>query len=141
MNILLVEDDPGDVRLMREAFETTEAETTLRVVTTGEDALECLRRQGEYEQAPFPDMVLLDLDLPGKSGCELLETIREDAKLRCLPVIVLTISDANEDIAKCYAAGANAYLTKPTDPDDFSDVVAAVESFWIKRAQLPPIPE
>lgn len=137
--ILLVEDNPGDVRLLQEAFKTAEAKTSLSIVNTGEDAIDFLKQQGEYEQADLPDIVLLDLDLPQKGGCEVLEIIRDESPLQGLPVLMLTVSSDNEDIARCYEADANAYLTKPTDPTEFSEIVKAIEEFWLQRVRLPPI--
>jgi CheY-like chemotaxis protein len=140
LKILLVEDNPGDVRLTQEAFKTTERETTLRILTTGDDAVDFLTPRGSHEMSTRPDLVLLDLNLPGKDGCEVLETIRNTSTIHHLPVIMLTSSTADEDIAKCYTACANAYLTKPTDPDEFAEVVDAIEQFWFEQVQLPPVP-
>ncbi|RQG86194.1 response regulator [Natrarchaeobius halalkaliphilus] len=139
LQILLVEDNPGDARLTREAFKETDCETTLHVVTTGDDTLDFLTQQGAYESASLPDLVLLDLNLPGKDGCDVLEAIRDDPQLRPLPVIMLKSSGASEDIARCYNAQANAYLTKPADPAEFTALVEAVEQFRFKQVQLPPL--
>jgi len=141
LDILLVEDNPGDARLTQEAFKEIDCETTIHIVTNGDDALKFLTQQGAYESASLPDFVLLDLNLPGKDGCDVLEAIRNDSQLRPLPVIMLTSSGASEDIARCYNARANAYLTKPTDPAEFIMLAEAVERFWFKRVQLPPISE
>ncbi len=139
VEILLAEDNPGDVRLLREAFEVTRIETTFHVVNTGEDAEDFLKGRGDHEGASLPDIVLLDLNLPGKDGYDVLEVIREDERLQSLPVLILTSSTAEEDVRRCYAADANAYLTKPTGMEDFQDVVRAVERFWFRQARLPPV--
>lgn len=135
--ILLIEDNPGDARLTQEACKETDCETTIHVVTNGDDALTFLTQQGAYESAPLPDVVLLDLDLPGKDGCAVLEAIRDDPQLSPVPVIMLTSSSACEDIARCYDARANAYLTKPTDLADFITLMKAIERFWFEQVQLP----
>jgi CheY-like chemotaxis protein len=140
LEILLVEDNPGDARLTQEAFKMTERETTLHFVTDGDDAVDFLNQQGSHEMSLLPDLVLLDLNLPGRDGCEVLEAIRTTSQIQYLPVIMLTSSTADEDIAKCYTARANAYLTKPTDPDVFVEVVDAIEQFWFEQVQLPPVP-
>lgn len=137
--VLLVEDNPGDARLMREAFETVEAETTLHTVDTADDALDFLRRRVDDDSLPLPDLVLLDLKLPGKDGSEVLESVRNDPQLRLLPVIVLTSSEDSEDIERCYDAQANAYLTKPVDADEFDSLVNTVERFWFGQVRLPPV--
>lgn len=139
VEILHVEDSPGDARLTQEAFKETDGEMTLHVVPNGDTALDFLTQQGAYESASLPDLVLLDLDLPGKDGCDVLEAIRDDPQLRRLPVIMLTGSEDSEDIARCYNAQANAYLTKPTDPAEFTALAEAVEQFWLKQVQLPPL--
>lgn len=138
IDILLVEDNPGDVRLIQEAFKTTDRETTLHAITDGDDAMEFLTQQTTEDS--LPDLVLLDLNLPGKSGCEILRTIRDEPQLQHLPVIMLTSSRANEDVTRCYETGANAYLTKPDDMAAFSSLVETVERFWFERARLPPVP-
>lgn len=138
INILLVEDNPGDVRLIQEAFKLVEQEVTLQVVSNGDDAVHFLMQQTTDDT--FPRLVLLDLNLPGRDGCEVLEAIRDDPQLNPLPVIVITSSEADEDIARSYNARANAYLTKPTDPGEFIALVQRIERFWLNQAQLPPIP-
>lgn len=138
IDVLLVEDNPGDVRLTREAFETTDTETTLHHVTDGDAALDYLSVGDTADSGSAPDLVLLDLDLPGTDGYEILEAIREDARLQYLPVIVLTSSDADEDVSRCYRANANAYVTKPTDCDEFTRMVEAFDQFWFQQVRLPP---
>lgn len=135
--ILLVEDNPGDVRLTKEAFEHGRIENDLHVVTDGVDALEFLHQRGGYDDAPRPDLVLLDLNLPRKNGDEVLEELKADPDLRSIPVIVLTSSKAEEDIARSYDLHANAYLTKPVDPEEFIDTVRAFEEFWLSLVRLP----
>ncbi|WP_306060542.1 response regulator [Natronococcus wangiae] len=136
VDILLVEDNPGDVRLIQEAFKETEIEQTHQVFTNGEDALDFLLESNECSP---PDLVFLDLNLPGKDGCEILETIRDDSQLERLPVIILTSSEDSDDVERCYRANANAYLTKPTDLDELVSVVKSVEQFWAEHVQLPLI--
>ncbi|OLZ41791.1 two-component system response regulator [Natrinema saccharevitans] len=136
--ILLVEDNPGDVRLTKEAFEQGRIENDLSVVSNGAEALDYLSRRGEYADAPRPDLILLDLNLPGKDGEDVLEDLKDDPKLRSIPVIVLTSSRAEEDIAQSYELHANAYLTKPVDPDEFIETVRAFEKFWFSVVRLPP---
>ncbi|AFO59186.1 MULTISPECIES: response regulator [Natrinema] len=136
--ILLVEDNPGDVRLTKEAFKQGRIENDLHVVSDGTEALDFLGRQGPYTDAPRPDLVLLDLNLPGKDGAEVLEELKADPVLRSIPVIVLTSSRAEEDVVKSYELHANAYLTKPVDPDEFIETVRAFEKFWFSVVRLPP---
>ncbi|MFP8953900.1 response regulator [Natrialbaceae archaeon A-arb3/5] len=135
--ILLVEDNPGDVRLTEEAFKQGRIENDLHVVTDGNEALEFLSQQGDYEDVPRPDLILLDLNLPRTDGEEVLETLKHDSSLRSIPVIVLTSSRAEEDIARSYELHANAYLTKPVDPDEFIETVRAFEKFWFSVVRLP----
>ena len=136
--ILLVEDNPGDIRLTEEAFEQGRIENDLYVVSDGREALSFLSQEGEYTDAPRPDLVLLDLNLPGKDGENVLEELKADPELRSIPVIVLTSSSAEEDIARSYELHANAYLTKPVDPDAFIETVRAFEKFWFSVVRLPP---
>ncbi|MCU4740546.1 response regulator [Halobacteria archaeon AArc-m2/3/4] len=140
IDILLVEDNPGDVRLVREAFAEADFEVSLHTIANGDDAVEFLTAKTTDEPVSVPDLVLLDLNLPGRDGCAVLEAIREDSQLACLPVIMLTSSSAEEDIARCYGASVNAYLTKPTAPDEFVSLIEILESFWFERVRLPPIP-
>ncbi|WP_226040593.1 response regulator [Natrinema sp. DC36] len=136
--ILLVEDNPGDVRLTKEAFKRGRIENDLHVVSDGIEALAFLSQQGEYADVPRPDLILLDLNLPGKDGEEVLEELKDDPALRSIPVIVLTSSRAEEDVVKSYELHANAYLTKPVDPDEFIETVRAFEKFWFSVVRLPP---
>ncbi|MDF9747003.1 response regulator [Natrinema salsiterrestre] len=138
VSLLLVEDNPGDVRLIKEAFKSAGFATTFHTVSDGDAALEFLREHAASETSP--DLILLDLNLPKTSGFEVLEGIRDDPKLPSVPVLVLTSSAATEDVVKSYELCANAYLTKPTDPDEFADIGRAVEAFWIDEATLPPLP-
>ncbi len=138
VEILLVEDNPADVRLTREALKETKLSNNLSVVMDGEAALCFLRRQGEYAAVPRPDLVLLDLNLPKKSGREVLAEIKADPRLRRIPVAILTMSDAEEDIVKSYDLHANCYIRKPLDIEQFTTVVRSVENFWFTIVKLPP---
>lgn len=137
VEILLVEDNPGDVRLTQEAFKDGCIENTLHVAGDGVEALDYLYRRGDYEDAPRPDIVLLDLNLPRKNGDEVLDEIRDDPDLKRIPVIVLTSSTTHEDVVNSYDLSANAYLTKPVDPDEFIDTVRVLEEFWFSIVRLP----
>ncbi|WP_224450248.1 response regulator [Haloprofundus salilacus] len=136
--ILLIEDNPGDVRLTREAFKEGQIENTLHVAKDGVEALDFLFKRGEYADAPCPDIILLDLNLPGKNGDEVLEEIRDDPHLSRIPVIVLTSSEAESDIVKSYELRANAYLTKPVNPVEFIETIQSFKSFWLSIVRLPP---
>lgn len=136
--ILLVEDNPGDVRLTEEAFKQGRIDNDLHVVSDGNEALNFLYQRGKYEAAPRPDLILLDLNLPRKDGEDVLEELKGDSELRSIPVIVLTSSRAEEDVVRSYELHANAYLTKPVDPDDFIETVRAFEKFWFSVVRLPP---
>lgn len=135
--ILLVEDNPGDVRLTQEALKEGTAPHELEVVTDGEEALDFLFRRDGYEDAPRPDLILLDLNLPKLDGREVLERVKNETSLRSIPVVVLTTSEASEDIEQAYQADANCYITKPVDLDDFMRVIQTVETFWLDIARLP----
>jgi CheY-like chemotaxis protein len=136
--ILLVEDNPGDVRLTKEAFKQGRIENDLHVVSDGAEALSFLDGRGEYADTPRPDLILLDLNLPGTDGEEVLAELKADPALRSIPVIVLTSSRAEEDVVRSYELHANAYLTKPVDPDEFIETVRAFEKFWFSVVRLPP---
>ena len=135
--VLLVEDNEADVRLTREALRDAGDDIRLSSVTDGELALAYLRRENGYAEAPRPDLVLLDLNLPRKNGTEVLTEMRADEQLACIPVIVLTSSAAQQDVDECYARGANAFVVKPQDLDAFMDLIGAIRSFWLEVAQLP----
>ena len=137
IEILLVEDNPGDVRLTREAFADASVSNNLSVVGDGEQAMAFLRRQGNYADAPRPDLILLDLNLPRKSGREVLEDVKSDPDLLSIPIVVMTTSEAEGDILNSYYHHANAYVTKPVDLDRFIDVVSKIEGFWLTVAKLP----
>jgi chemotaxis family two-component system response regulator Rcp1 len=136
--ILLVEDNPGDVRLVQEALGESKLSNTLNVVENGVEALAFLRRQGKYCSAPRPDLILLDLNLPLKDGREVLREIKQDADLRRIPVVVLTSSKAEHDILKTYDLHANCYIRKRMDLDQFIMVIQLLRSFWCRIVQLPP---
>ena len=138
IDILLVEDNPGDVRLTREALKEGKVLNTLQVVGDGIEALEFLRHTGQYAKSPHPDIILLDLNLPKKDGREVLADIKSDPNLRRIPVVILTTSKAEEDIIKSYDLHANCYITKPVDLDQFITVVKSVEEFWFTIVKLPP---
>ena len=137
ITVLLVEDDPGDVLMTREAFEDNKVANNLSVVTDGVRAMEFLRREGEYAEAPRPDLVLLDLNLPRMDGREVLAAIKEDADLRTIPVVVLTTSEAQEDVLRSYTLHANAYVTKPVDFERFIEVVRRIDDFFVTVVKLP----
>ena len=135
--ILLVEDNPGDVFLTQEAFREGRLAHRLSVVEDGEEAMRFLRREGKHSGAPQPDLILLDLNLPKKDGRELLGEVKEDPELRQIPVIVLTTSGAEQDIARAYKLHANCYLTKPIQMEDFLKTIRSVEEFWLSVVRLP----
>lgn len=138
IDVLLVEDNPGDVRLTKEAFAETTVEMTFHTVTDGEQALSFLG-QCESDSVPSPDLILLDLNLPRVDGFAVLEALKDELELPPIPVFVLTSSEASEDIRKSYQLAANAYLSKPNDPDEFASLVQAVEAFWIDTVHLPSV--
>jgi CheY-like chemotaxis protein len=138
IDVLLVEDDPGDTLMITEAFAENKVRNRLSTVTDGVEALAFLRREGRYAEAPRPDLVLLDLNLPRKDGREVLEEIKDDPQLRTIPVVVLTTSEAEEDILRSYQLAANAYITKPIDLNEFIAVVRSIENFWLSIVRLPP---
>jgi two-component system response regulator len=134
--ILLVEDNPGDIRLTQEAFKESTLDIQMDVVTDGEMALDFLFKRGRYGEAASPDIILLDLNLPKKNGIEVLKELKVDEKLKRIPVIVLTTSDADHDISKAYGLHANCYILKPVDFDDFARVIKLIESYWFQTVQL-----
>lgn len=137
VEILLVEDNPTDVYLTRSAFDEARIGNDLRVVSDGEEALQFLRKEGAFADAPTPDLILLDLNLPRKDGREVLQEIKSDEALRRIPVIVLTTSEHHEDIERAYTLHANSYVRKPVDFDQFARIIRAVESFWFEVVTLP----
>ena len=137
IEILLVEDNPGDVRLIKESLSDAKVGNSPHVVQNGVEALAFLRREDKYADVPQPDLVLLDLNLPKKGGREVLAEIKADKQLRQIPVVVLTTSQADEDILKAYGLNANAYVSKPVDLEDFMGVVRSIEEFWLTIAKLP----
>ena len=138
IEILLVEDNPADVRLTTEALKEEKIYNNLHVVTDGVEAMAFLRREGKYAKAVRPDLILLDLNLPKKDGREVLEEIKSDDDLKTIPVVVLTVSQAEEDILKSYNLHANCYITKPVDLDQFIKVIRSVQEFWLTIVKLPP---
>jgi CheY-like chemotaxis protein len=138
VQILLVEDSPGDVRLTLEAFGEADPAVRLHVATDGMEAIAFLRREGTHANAPRPDMILLDLNLPRVDGREVLAQIKNDANLKTIPTVILTTSIAESDIQKSYELQANCYLTKPVELDRFETLVASINDFWLKRALLMP---
>ncbi|MGQ0536530.1 MAG: response regulator [Methanobacteriota archaeon] len=138
VDILLVEDNPGDVRLTKEALREAKVRNRLHVVGTGTDAMAFLTRQGSFRDAVRPDVVLLDLNLPGKDGRQVLAEIKADPELKRIPVVILTSSKAEEDVVRTYDLHANCYITKPVDLDRFLEVVRQIEDFWLSVVRLPP---
>ncbi|MCF7855707.1 MAG: response regulator [Candidatus Pacebacteria bacterium] len=138
IEILLVEDNPADVRLTQEALKEGKVHNRLHVVGDGEEAMDFLRRRGEYADEVRPDLVLLDLNLPRKDGREVLAELKDDDDLKRIPVVILTTSQAEEDILRTYNLHANCYITKPVDLDQFIKVVRSIEDFWLTVVRLPP---
>ena len=137
IEILLVEDSLADVQLTEEAFRDAKVLNHMSVVTDGAEAMQFLRREGPHAAAPRPDLILLDLNLPRKDGREVLKEIKDDPNLRCVPVVVLTTSRAEEDVLKAYNLHANCYITKPVDFTQFISVVRSIEGFWLSVVKLP----
>jgi CheY-like chemotaxis protein len=137
IEILLVEDSPADVDLTREALEDAKVHNNLHIASDGVEALAFLRREGRHADAPHPDLILLDLNLPRKDGREVLAEIKADPLLRRIPVVVLTTSEAEQDIIQSYDLHANCYVTKPVDLDAFMHVVRSIEDFWLAIVKLP----
>jgi CheY-like chemotaxis protein len=138
IDILLVEDNPGDARLASEALKDSKMNNELFMVDDGEKAMSFLRKQGKYKDVPRPDLILLDLNLPKKDGREVLEEIKQDEDLKRIPVVILTISKSEEDIVKSYNLHANCYITKPIDLNQFMKVVKSIDDFWLSIVKLPP---
>ena len=137
IEILLVEDNPGDARLAWEAIRDAKVANNLRWVPDGVEALSFLRREGKFADSPRPDLILLDLNLPRKDGREVLAEIKSDDLLKRIPVVVLTTSQADEDIQNAYHLNANCYISKPVDLDQFIRIVNAIENFWLTIVKLP----
>jgi two-component system response regulator len=137
IEILLVEDNPSDVELTREALTTAKVSNRLHVVDDGTDATDFLYRRGKYADAPEPDIILLDLNLPAKDGRQVLSEIKTDPNLAKIPIVVLTASQADEDILRAYQLHANCYITKPVDFHQFLRIVAGIEEFWLSTVKLP----
>ncbi len=137
IEILLVEDSPSDTDLTVEALASAKVTNRLSIVEDGVQAMEFLRREGQYAQAPRPDLILLDLNLPRKDGREVLEEIRADENLTAIPVVVLTTSEAEQDVLRAYALHANCYITKPVNFPQFLEVIEAIEGFWLSVVKLP----
>lgn len=138
VRILLVEDNPGDIRLTKEALKDAKVRNEITVVGDGEEALLFLHKQGKYAEVKHPDMILLDLNLPRKSGLEVLKELKEDEGLKRIPVVVITSSSAERDIVRSYNLHANCFVTKPVDLDQFLEVVRSIENFWLSIVWLPP---
>jgi CheY-like chemotaxis protein len=138
---LLVEDNEGDVRLIKEAFSESKVDKSFSVAKDGEDALNFLYRKGRYSDTVRPDIILLDINLPKKNGFEVLEQIKKDPQLKKIPVIMLSSSASEDHITKSYDLNANCYVTKPTDFDEYSQVVKTIEDFWFDKAKLPRLGE
>jgi len=138
VEILLVEDNPGDIRLVQEGLKEVKMFNHLSYVTDGEQALQFLHRQGAHQDAPRPDLVLLDLNLPRKDGREVLQDIKNDPDLKRIPVVILTSSEAEEDVLKTYNLQANCFITKPVDLGEFIKVVKSIQDFWFSIVKLPP---
>ena len=138
VDVLLVEDDPGDVLMTREAFEHHKLRNVLDVVTDGEQALQFLRRSGDYADAPRPGLILLDLNLPRVDGLEVLAEIKADPVLKVIPVVILTTSQAQQDVLRSYALHANAYVSKPVDFERFMEAIRQIDNFFVTLVKLAP---
>ena len=137
IQILLVEDNEGDILLTLEAFKEIKVKNTIAVVKDGEEAIDFLKREGQYANRVLPHLILLDINMPKINGIEVLEFIKKDEKLKMIPVVMLTTSSSETDIAECYEKSANCFITKPLDFGKFLNVVEAIETFWFSVAQLP----
>ena len=140
MEILLVEDSPGDVRLTREAFKDAKVHINLNVASDGAEAMDFLNREGKHSDVPRPDLILLDLNLPKKDGREVLDEIKQSPVLKSIPVVILTTSASDEDILRSYRLHANCYITKPVGLDGFLEVVKSIDTFWLSVVKLPHEP-
>lgn len=137
IEILLIEDNPMDALITREALKDAKVANSLNVVEDGEEAMEFLHRKGHYSDAPHPDLIMLDLNLPKKDGREVLKEIKEDPRLKHIPIVILTTSRAEEDILKSYQLHANCFITKPVDLEQFTSVIRSIEDFWFTIVRLP----
>jgi CheY-like chemotaxis protein len=137
VDVLLIEDDEGDILMTREAFDHYRIRNPLHVVSDGEQALEFVRRTGDYTDAPVPGLIMLDLNLPRRGGLEVLSELKSDPELRVIPVVILTTSQAEEDILRSYSLHANAYVTKPVDFESFIEVIRQIDDFFITVVKLP----
>jgi two-component system response regulator len=140
VEVLLVEDSPGDVRLTREAFKDAKVHINLHVASDGTEAMDFLNREGKHANVPRPDLILLDLNLPKKDGREVLKEIKENPALKSIPVVILTTSSSDADILRSYRLHANCYITKPVGLDGFLEVVKSIDSFWLSVVKLPREP-
>ena len=138
VDILVVEDNPGDARLIMEVLKSNKIYNTLQVVKDGVEAMDFLNKKGKFANAPRPDLILLDLNLPRKDGREVLQEIKSDDRYKQIPVVVMTMSQAEEDILRSYKLHANCYVIKPIDLDQFVKVVESIEDFWFSLVKLPP---
>ena len=138
VDVLLVEDDPGDVLMTREAFGQHKISNELHVVTDGEQALQFLRRTGDYADAPRPGLILLDLNLPRRDGLEVLAEVKADPVLKVIPVVILTTSQAQQDVLRSYTLHANAYVSKPVDFETFMEVIRQIDNFFVTVVKLAP---
>jgi two-component system response regulator len=137
IEVLLIEDDPGDIELTQVALTKSKLRINLNTVSDGEEALAYLHQEGDYSQSPKPNLILLDLNLPGLSGREILQAIKSEQQLRHIPVVVLTTSDAEQDVLKSYESGASCYVNKPIGFKEFMKIVGAIEQFWFTIVKLP----
>lgn len=138
IEIMLVEDNPGDIRLITELFKETDVRNQINVAFDGEEALQMLHREGKFATMTLPKLILLDLNLPKKGGKEVLREIKSDARLMCIPVIILTTSQAEKDIVDTYKYSANSFISKPVDLNNFIMIINAIQDFWLNIVRLPP---
>jgi CheY-like chemotaxis protein len=137
MNLLLIEDNSGDIRLIKEVFKESNLEGNLHVVTDGEQAIAYLAKEGEFKDAPKPNLIFLDLNLPKKDGREVLSEIKNNDELKYIPVVVFTSSEADQDIKKSYGLHANCYIVKPFDFDQYNQIISTIRNFWLSVVKLP----
>ncbi len=138
LDILLVEDNPGDVRLVEEALRDSLTRNRLHVARDGMEAMDFLQRQGRFSDAPRPSLIIMDLNLPKKTGHEVLSEVKSDPSLKYIPVLILSGSQQKRDIVECYQRHANCYITKPADLDQYMHAIRSIEEFWLSRVELPP---